>query len=58
MATPGKYTDAFIIIKKLFLGGLQGLQSNQINTKDPVGISLSGSLGWAIKPLIRPYQKA
>jgi hypothetical protein len=28
MAAPRKYTDAFIIIKKLFLGGLLGLQSN------------------------------
>ena len=27
MAAPLEYTDAFIIIKKLFLGGLQGLQS-------------------------------
>ena len=30
MATPRKYTDAFIIIKKLFLGGLRGLQSDSI----------------------------
>ena len=30
MAAPRKYTDAFIIIKKLFLGGLWGLQSNSI----------------------------
>ena len=28
MTAPRKYTDAFIIIKKLFLGGLQRLQSN------------------------------
>ena len=27
MTGPRKYTDAFIIIKKLFLGGLRGLQS-------------------------------
>ena len=30
MATLREYTDAFIIIKKLFLGGLWGLQSNSI----------------------------
>ena len=30
MAAPWEYTDAFIIIKKLFLGGLWGLQSNSI----------------------------
>jgi hypothetical protein len=28
MAAPQEYTDAFIIIKKLFLGGPRGFQSN------------------------------
>ena len=30
MAAPQKDTDAFIITKKLFLGGPRGLQSNSI----------------------------
>jgi hypothetical protein len=35
IATPRKYTDAFIIIKKLFLGDLLGLQSNSNQYERP-----------------------
>ena len=35
MAAPQKDTDAFIITKKLFLGGLRGLQSNSIWYETP-----------------------
>ena len=35
MAAPREYTDAFIITKKLFLGGLRGLQSNSIWYETP-----------------------
>ena len=35
MAAPREYTDAFIIIKKLFLGGLRGLQSNSKQYETP-----------------------
>ena len=35
MVAPRKYTDAFIIIKKLFLGVLRGLQSNSIQYERP-----------------------
>jgi hypothetical protein len=44
MATPREYTDAFIIIKKMFLCGLWGLQSNSIWYERPctdVGDSIS-----------------
>jgi hypothetical protein len=35
MATPREYTDAFIRTKKLFLGGLRGLQSNSKQYERP-----------------------
>ena len=35
MAAPQEYTDAFIITKKLFLGGLPGLQSNSKRYERP-----------------------
>jgi hypothetical protein len=35
MAAPQKYTNAFIITKKLFLGGLRGLQSNSKQYETP-----------------------
>ena len=35
MAASREYTDAFIITKKLFLGGLRGLQSNSIRYERP-----------------------
>ena len=39
MTEPQEYTDAFIIIKKLFLGGLRGLQSNSIQYERPCMVS-------------------
>ena len=39
MTAPREYTDAFIIIKKLFLGGLRGLQSNSIQYERPCMVS-------------------
>jgi hypothetical protein len=35
MAAPQEYTDAFIITKKMLLGGLRGLQSNSKQYETP-----------------------
>ena len=55
MAAPREYTDAFIIIKKLFLGGLRGLQSNSIQYERPCKVC--SSFCWSLADSVRFHRQ-